>query len=232
YVTHIGRDIIPAERPKGLDVATWVCVGYSVIFFNLQKHQCVRLSPDKDLSRYCSEHKERVQYVYHCFYAHQILYRCSSPEGIRLNKTIWWSFCVTHVYCCLFVDTTGLCRPANSFAAKDGGRRAATNGEELGRSHSERELFFRRLVPQVHSGILREQTRRTCLGRHHHQRRKDGMETPSSTTSDDAFVFLYFFFFCLLRFLPGLLVRCRQHSRQQLTAVVCSYLLTACSSSY
>ncbi|CAN0247455.1 unnamed protein product [Pylaiella littoralis] len=63
------------------------------------------------------------------------------------------------------------------------------------------------------------QTRRTSLGRHHHQRRKDGMETPSSTTSDDTFVFLCFFFFCLLR-LPGLLGRCRQHSRQQLTAVV------------
>ncbi|CAM9550838.1 unnamed protein product [Pylaiella littoralis] len=60
------------------------------------------------------------------------------------------------------------------------------------------------------------QTRRTCLGRHHHQRRKDGMETPSSTTSDDDRV--CFSFFCLLR-LPGLLVRCRQHSREQLTAV-------------
>ncbi|CAN0019444.1 unnamed protein product [Pylaiella littoralis] len=71
------------------------------------------------------------------------------------------------------------------------------------------------------------QTRRACLGRHHHQRRKDGKETPFSTKCDDTCVFSCFFFFCLLR-LPGLLVVVAGSTPQQLAAVVCSYLLSAC----
>ncbi|CAN0417691.1 unnamed protein product, partial [Pylaiella littoralis] len=54
-------------------------------FLNLPTHQCVRLSPDKDLEQIL-QRTQRVKYVYQCFYTQQPVYRCSSPEGIRLNK--------------------------------------------------------------------------------------------------------------------------------------------------